>query len=304
MSSQRIEIIPVAGRIGAEIRGVDLRTALSKETVAEIRAALLAHKVVFFRKQEIDEKGQVAFAKRFGPTTLAHPTVPALVDHPEVLDLDYRRSEARANNWHTDVTFVDAPPLGSVLRAITIPPAGGDTVWANSETAYEDLPAPLRSLADQLWAVHTNSYDYAAAQLDLSENARNRKAQFESIDFETLHPVVRVHPETGVPGLFIGGFARRIKGLSPAESAEILKLLQSYVTRLENSVRWRWSEGDVAFWDNRATQHYAVADYGTQPRHVRRVTIVGDVPVGLNGERSQALKGDASHYNQRARAAA
>ena len=297
--AKHFDIKPVAGRIGAEIVGVDLSTNLSDDIISDIRKTLVQYKVIFFRGQhQLDADGQIAFARRFGEVTTAHPTVPSLAEHPEVLDLDYGRTVARANNWHTDVTFVDRPPLGSILRAIVIPPTGGDTVWANSVTAYEDLPAHLRNLADQLWAVHSNAYDYAAAAVDVPEETRAYRDVFTSTVYETLHPVVRVHPESGERGLFIGGFVRRFKGLSSTESSDILRLLQSYVTRLENTVRWRWQVGDVAFWDNRATQHYAIDDYGNQPRRVQRVTIVGDVPVGIDGKHSEAIKGDSSNYNR------
>ncbi|MBD2213691.1 TauD/TfdA family dioxygenase [Nostoc linckia FACHB-104] len=299
MTSQYFDIKPIAGRIGAKIIGVDLSTNLSDEIISDIRKALVKYKVIFFREQNIDANQQIAFARRFGELTTAHPTVPSLPDNPEVLDLNYSKTVARANNWHTDVTFVDRPPLGSVLRALVIPPSGGDTIWANSVTAYQDLPTPLRHLADQLWAVHSNAYDYAAAVVDLPEAVRAYRDVFTSTVYETLHPVVRVHPESGERGLFIGGFVRRIRGLSQNESDEIIKLLQAYVTRPENTVRWRWRVGDVAFWDNRATQHYAIADYGDQPRHVQRITIVGDIPVGIDGKQSEAIKGDSSVYNRR-----
>ncbi|MCC5640146.1 TauD/TfdA family dioxygenase [Nostoc sp. CHAB 5844] len=299
MSSQYFDIKPVAGRIGAEILGVDLSANLNDELISDIRQTLVQHKVIFFRGQQLDANEQVGFARRFGEITTAHPTVPSLEGHPEVLDLNYSRTSSRANNWHTDVTFVDRPPLGSILRALVIPPTGGDTIWANSVTAYQDLPTPLRDLADQLWAVHSNAYDYAAAVIDLPEDVLAHRAVFTSTVYETLHPVVRIHPESGERGLFIGGFVRRLRGLSQNESDEIIKLLQAYITRPENTVRWRWQVGDVAFWDNRATQHYAVADYGNQPRHVQRVTIVGDIPVGIDGQQSEAIKGDASVYNRR-----
>lgn len=295
----RDSIKPIAGRIGAKIIGVDLSSNLSDEIISDIRKALVKYKVIFFREQNIDANQQIAFARRFGELTTAHPTVPSLPDNPEILDLNYSKTVARANNWHTDVTFVDRPPLGSVLRALVIPPSGGDTIWANSVTAYQDLPTPLRDLADQLWAVHSNAYDYAAAVVDLPEAVRAYRDVFTSTVYETLHPVVRVHPESGERGLFIGGFVRRIRGLSQNESDEIIKLLQAYVTRPENTVRWRWKVGDVAFWDNRATQHYAIADYGDQPRHVQRITIVGDIPVGIDGKQSEAIKGDSSVYNRR-----
>ncbi|MBR8835084.1 MAG: TauD/TfdA family dioxygenase [Stigonema ocellatum SAG 48.90 = DSM 106950] len=296
MSTNNFDIQLVAGRIGAEIVGVDLSADLSDGIIGEIRKALVQYKVIFFRRQQLDANGQVAFARRFGQVTTAHPTVPSLPEHPEVLDLNYGRTVARANNWHTDVTFVDRPPLGSILRALVIPPSGGDTIWANSVTAYQDLPPHLRSLADQLWAVHSNAYDYAAAAVDLPKEVKAYRDVFTSTVYETIHPVVRVHPESGDRGLFIGGFVRQIRGLSPTESADIIRLLQSYVTRPENTVRWRWQVGDVAFWDNRATQHYAIADYGDQPRHVQRVTIAGDLPVSIDGKHSQVVKGDSSAY--------
>jgi len=297
MSTIKVEAL--TGRIGAVIHGVALNNPLSAEVLAEVRAALVRHKVIFFRDQQLDAKSQVAFSQQFGPVTTAHPTVPSLPGEPAVLDLDYSRSSGRANNWHTDVTFVDRPPLGSVLHALKIPAVGGDTVWANSVTAYEDLPALLRSFADQAWAVHSNAFDYAEAANDLSDDLKKYRNVFTSTVYETLHPVVRVHPESGERGLFIGGFVRQIKGLSPSESADIVRNLQAYVTRPENTVRWRWSVGDVAFWDNRATQHYAVADYGDTPRHVQRVTIAGDLPVSIRGEHSVSVKGDSSAYTPR-----
>ncbi len=296
MSTKNFDIQPVAGRIGAEIVGVDLSANLSHDIISDIRKTLVQYKVIFFRRQQLDANGQVAFARRFGEVTTAHPTVPSLPGHPEVLDLDYGRTATRANNWHTDVTFVDRPPLGSILRTITIPPAGGDTIWANTVAAYQDLPPHLRSLADQLWAVHSNAYDYAIAAVDLPADVKAYRDVFTSTVYETLHPVVRVHPESGERGLFIGGFVRQVRGLSTTESDDIIRLLQSYVTRPENTVRWRWQVGDVAFWDNRATQHYAIADYGDQPRHVQRVTISGDIPVSIDGKYSEAIKGNSSAY--------
>ena len=300
MSSTYFDIRRVAGRIGAEVIGLDLSKDLSNDIIRDIRKTLVENRVIFFRNQSIDEKGQVAFARRFGEVTTAHPTVPSLPENTEVLDLDYGRNVDRANHWHTDVTFVDRPPLGSILRAIVIPAVGGDTVWANSVAAYQDLPDHLRNFADQLWAVHSNKYDYAAAAVDVPEAVREYRKIFTSTEYETLHPVVRVHPESGERGLFIGGFVRRFVGLSQSESNDILRLLQSYVTRLENTVRWQWQVGDVAFWDNRATQHYAIDDYGNQARRVQRVTIVGDLPVSIDGKTSKAIKGDSSAYIRQA----
>lgn len=291
-----LDVRPVAGTLGAEIHGVDLTADLDDATIAAIRSALLRHRVVFFRGQHgLDADGQARFAARFGPLTTAHPTVPSLEDQPAVLDLDYSRSASRANVWHTDVTFVDRPPFGSVLRSITIPPYGGDTIWADTVAAYADLPEQLRAFADTLRVVHGNAFDYV--KLTEATDAYQRyAAQFASIEFETEHPVVSIHPETGERALLLGGFARTIRGLSPSESFDLLRTFHAHVTKPEHTVRWRWREGDVAFWDNRSTQHYAVADYGDRPRRLQRITIAGHLPIGVDGRRSVALKGDSSHY--------
>jgi taurine dioxygenase len=291
----------VAGNIGAEILGVTLSGDLHDGTTARIREEILKHKVVFFRGQEhLDETSQAAFASLLGPLTSAHPTVPSLNEHDNVLDIK-SVGGGRSNNWHTDVTFVVQPPSFSVLRAILIPEYGGDTVWANTATAYDNLPDQLRELADKLWALHTNAFDYARLGLsdqgDVDPSRAKYAEVFASTVYETLHPVVRVHPETGERALLLGGFARHLAGYNQADSAALLRVFQDHVTRLENSVRWSWSEGDVAIWDNRATQHYAIADYGNQPRNVRRITVVGEIPVSIDGRPSSSKKGDATQYN-------
>ncbi|SDP09165.1 taurine dioxygenase [Ralstonia sp. 25mfcol4.1] len=284
-----LDIYPVAGRIGAEVRDIRLDGDLPPATFAAIRAALLRHKVLFFRHQaHLDDASQQAFGKLFG-TPVPHPTVPSR-DGTVLLELDSQHG-GRANSWHTDVTFDLAYPQVSVLRAVKVPAAGGDTVWANTAAAYNDLPAPLRALADQLWALHTNDYDYAASRpLPDDAGARRHRELFTSTLYETEHPVVRVHPETGERTLVLGHFVKKLLGYSSADSAHLVSLLQSHVHRLENTVRWRWQAGDVAIWDNRATQHYAINDYGDAHRVVRRVTIAGDVPVSVDGQPSRAVK--------------
>ncbi|MET7336887.1 TauD/TfdA family dioxygenase [Nonomuraea sp. NPDC005650] len=293
-----LSIVPVAGRIGAEISGVRLGGELPADVVAEIRLALLRHKVVFFRGQDqLDERSQVAFARLLGEPTAAHPTVPSLDGNDHVLDLDYSSGQ-KVDRWHTDVTFVDRPPLASVLRAVTVPEAGGDTLWTNTVAAYEHLPAELRDLLDRLRAVHTNQHDYARiAASDDPERARRQADVFASTVFETEHPVVRVHPETGERAILLGDFAKRLVGLSAHTSASLIRLVQEHVTEVENTVRWRWAPGDVAIWDNRATQHRVVHDFGNRPRRLHRVTIAGDVPVGVDGRPSVVLKGDAAEYS-------
>ena len=287
-SYQQISVTQVGGVIGA----------VDPAAVAELRAALLRHKVVFLRDQQhATDADQRAFAELLGPLTKPHPTVAG--DGTAVLPID--SEQGKANSWHTDVTFVDRVPAISVLRAITLPPYGGTTVWANTAEAYRRLHPALQALAGQLRAVHTNLYDYAADRpqiggVDVKEE--DYRAEFRHLEFETEHPVVRIHPETGEPTLLLGHFVRSFSGLSSADSADLFALLQRQITRLENTVRWTWRDGDIAIWDNRATQHYAVADYDDLPRRLHRVTIAGDIPVGINGDSSVVRKGDASHYSQ------
>lgn len=284
------ELHPVAGRIGAEIRGLRLSADLPAPTFAAVRAALLRHKVLFFRDQgHLDDAAQEAFGRLFGEP-VAHPTVPVRDGTRYLLELDSEHG-GRANSWHTDVTFDLAYPQVSVLRAVTIPAAGGDTVWANTAAAYQDLPEALRELADKLRALHTNDYDYAASHAHATrEGIRRYREVFTSTLYETEHPVVRVHPETGERTLVLGHFVKKLLGYSSTDSAHLVAVLQGHVHRLENTVRWRWREGDVAIWDNRATQHYAINDYGDARRVVRRVTIAGDVPVGVDGKPSVAIR--------------
>ncbi|WP_405545285.1 TauD/TfdA family dioxygenase [Streptomyces phaeochromogenes] len=290
-----IEIHKVTARIGARISGVDISKPLDQETVTALRDALNVHKALVFDDVHLDDEGQQAFARHFGDLTTAHPTVPPVEGAPNVLPVDSERGRA-ANNWHTDVTFVLNPPQASTLRSITIPPYGGETLIASSAAAYRNLPEPLRLLADTLWAEHTNDYDYAVPEEDVDEQQAAQRAQFTSIKYRTAHPVVRVHPLTGERRLFIGGFAQRIVGLSVSESRKVLDLLQAYVTRPENVLRHRWSPNQLVLFDNRITQHYAIDNYDGLPRRLNRVTVAGDVPVGIEGKESYSIAGDASHY--------
>jgi alpha-ketoglutarate-dependent taurine dioxygenase len=300
-----VQVRQLAGHIGAELSGVDVAAAgLSDETVAQVRAALLRHKVVFLRDQRLDYHSEVAFAQRLGSLTLGHPTLASPPGQPFLEEIDSAKG-GRANHWHTDVTFVDRPPAFTLLRAVVIPPVGGDTIWANTVTAYESLPPELRDLADRLRIAHTNAYDYAAAtgragrdgeQDSADQIAAERRQEFVSRIYETEHPAVRVHPETGERSLVLGGFARSVTGFSPQAGRDLIRILQEYVTRPEQTVRWQWRVGDLAIWDNRATQHYAIFDYGTEHRRGERVTVAGPVPVGVDGRPSVALAGEASAY--------
>ncbi|MFI7421304.1 TauD/TfdA dioxygenase family protein [Nonomuraea sp. NPDC049684] len=296
----------VAGHIGAEITGVDLAHPLDPSVVEEIRQALLAYKVVFFRGQELDHAAQIAFARQFGELTHAHPHEDAPPEEfPQILTIDPRRYEKRYgvnyrelyqrrrysyfSGWHTDVTAAVNPPAASILRAETVPEFGGDTQWTNLVAAYEGLSAPLRDLVDGLRAEHRFLAGYQAAD----EDGKLVKRVNDNL-LISVHPVVRVHPETGERALFVNpGFTDHIVGLSAVESRRLLDLLYEQLTRPEYTVRFRWRPGSVAFWDNRATAHLAPSDLDhlDVPRTLHRVTLIGDRPVGPDGFVSEIVAG-------------
>lgn len=282
-----LRIRRVAGHIGGEVQNLKLSASLSQEEIEHVNAALVKHKVLFFRGQDhLDDSEHQAFGARFG-RTVAHPTVPSPTG-TKLFELDASKGGGRADSWHTDVTFVDAFPKISILRGVKIPAYGGDTVWANTAVAYERLPAHLKQLADQLWAVHSNDYDYGADRVQVEEERlRHHRNVFVSAVYEAEHPVVHVHPVSGERALLLGHFVKKLVGFSSTESARIFELLQNRVTRLENTVRWSWRKNDVAIWDNRATQHFAINDYGNQRRLVRRVTVHGEAAVAIDGQRSR-----------------
>ncbi|EDY54814.1 MULTISPECIES: TauD/TfdA family dioxygenase [Streptomyces] len=290
----------LTGRIGAVVEGVDLTATPDLSTVTALRDALNTHKAIVFDHVDLDNAGQERVARWFGELTTAHPNVPATDGTTNVLAVDSETS--KANEWHTDVTFVINPPQLTTLRSIVTTPYGGETLIANAAAAYRDLPAPLRALADTLRVVHTNQYDYARPASTTAQRQEYDRA-FVSTPYEAEHPVVRVHPLTGERGLFIGGFAKRIVGLPSSDSADLLRILQSYVTRPENILSWTWSPNQLLIFDNRITQHYAVDNYDDHPRRLNRVTVAGEVPAGVDGRRSEQLVGDASHYSALAVAA-
>jgi taurine dioxygenase len=254
--------------------------------------------VIFLRGQHhLDDAGQAGFAGLFGDLTTAHPMVSGLDSNERIREVDAWRPGGKANFWHTDVTFVDRAPAISVLRAIILPPYGGDTTWANTVAAYETLPSEARAFADTLWALHTTAFGngkHLGGQLP-RDHAHDARADPSPL-YETEHPVVRVHPETSERALLLGGFVKRILGLPASTSAQLYARFQQHVTRLDNTVRWRWAPGDLVVWDNRATQHFAIDDYGDLPRVMRRVTVSGDLAVAPDGRTSRAVTGDASRY--------
>ena len=253
----------------------------------DVHRAFLEFKVLVFRDQQISDEQQLAFANRFGPLTEVHPMMRTSTQNAQVIPVD--GEDQRADHWHTDVSFTMTPSLATTLRSVVLPPYGGNTLVANCAAGYQDLPQPLRKVADTLWAVHTNRADQP--RLGTARGEAVRRA-FMATEYQTAHPVVRVHPESGEPALFLGGFAQSLVGMTKAQSRPLLELLQSYVTRPENVVRWTWRVGDVLIFDNRNTQHYAVNDYGDLKRVLSRVSVTGDVPFGLDGRRSFVVEED------------
>ncbi|MGN5235900.1 TauD/TfdA dioxygenase family protein [Rhodococcus sp. SJ-3] len=289
-----ITVTKLGENIGALIEGVHVSGDISPDTAYAIRYALAANKVVVFRGQHhLTDDIQYQFAGTLGTPTTTHPTLTSEDNRTLIL-------EGAANSWHTDVTFIDRIPKASILRAVEIPPYGGATTWASTTAAYAQLPAPLKALVDNLWAVHSNEYDYAGVHADkqgIAARTNETMKDFTRTVFETEHPVVRVHPETGEKSLVLGHFVKKFVGLKSSESTALYQLLQERIIKLENTLRWAWTPGDLVIWDNRATQHYGIADYGDHKRSVHRVTVAGDVPVSVDGEASRIITGDASHFS-------
>lgn len=286
VTSAQLDLRPINGNIGAELHGVALSGDLHPTVLQAIRQAVYEHKVVFVRGQtDLDDAGQEGFGRLWGDL-VGHPTVPSLTGTQGILDVDGSRGE-RASSWHADITFLDAYPSISILRAHQLPDRGGDTLWGNTVAAYAELPEPLRDLADRLWAIHSNQYDYVGDRTTVWAGGLKRYNEvFISTIYETEHPLVAVHPVTGERTLIVGHFLQRLIGFGSSDSRRLIDIFTDHVTRPENTVRWHWSLGDVAIWDNRATIHRAVDDYGTAPRIVRRTTVAGEPPVAVDGRRS------------------
>lgn len=279
-TQSRLTVDRVGTTFGARVAGVDLREPLDAAGRNLFWKLLCEHKVLFLPGQSLDSDAQVAFAEQFGELTSSHPVMPAVdEDHPQIWEID-SYGAIRNDIWHTDVTFVPRPPLGSVLRAVRVPETGGDTSWADLEAAYASLSAPIRALVDGLTALHDGSRTFAAALAAHGGGNAWDGSTFTGFSL-VEHPVVRVHPETGRKSLFVNPeFTTTIKGLSPYESRGLLDALFAHLSKPEHVVRHRWSAGDVVVWDNRSTAHYANFDYGDFHRVMQRVTWAGDVPVG------------------------
>ena len=273
-----MEIRPVTPNIGAEIVGLDLSKPLAPDEVKLVRATWVDRLVLFFPGQDLSPDQQTAFAAQFGEVTEAHPILPALdEDHPNVLPIDSRYNKSAF--WHTDVTFMATPPMGSILYAREMPDLGGDTLWLSTQAAYDALPNELKEICDKLIAIHHDPF--FAADVEKAGGCVWDGQRMERL-VPAFHPMVRVHPETGRKGLFVNeNFTKWILGFNETQSAGFLKMLYDHMVRTpEFSLRHRWEQGDLAFWDNRATLHYASDDYGDILRIVHRVTLRGDKPYG------------------------
>lgn len=275
MSGQAISIKRVSGAIGAEVEGVHLGN-IDDATFDAVRAAFLEHQVLFFRDQEITRDQHKSFGRRFG-TLQIHPFLQPLKNegHPEFVVLESNaKNPYLAEAWHSDVTFVESPPLGSVLKCVTAPEFGGDTMWASMYAAYEGLSDKMQHLLSDLVAIHDTSRTFSRPRY--GEHIGRTQAP-EIISAE--HPVVRTHPETRRKGLFVNStFTASIKGMKPAESNALLQFLYRHIETPDFSCRFRWQPNSIAMWDNRCTQHRVVADNKTANRRMERVTIDGDRP--------------------------
>lgn len=278
MARPTIEVRPLAGALGAEIFGADLSRPLDDQTAAAIRRALLDHLVIFFRDQDIAPAAQLAFAQRFGEV-IEYPFVKGLDDHPEivpVIKLEHERVNF-GGIWHSDTAYLDVPPMGTILLAREVPPAGGDTLFANMYLAYETLSDGLKRALADLVAVHSS----AKADVSRTREDRIRSHPKAGADRELVaeHPVVRTHPETGRKALYVNvAHTVRFKDMTEDESAPLLGYLFRHQIKPEFTCRFTWRAGSIAFWDNRATQHYPINDYHGFRRVMHRITLAGDKP--------------------------
>lgn len=278
MDYEHVRVEPLSSALGAEVHGVDLAGALDEGAIAEIRQAFLSHLVVFFRDQSLTPEQYLRFARTMGEPS-EYPMVRGLDGYPEITEV-IKKEDERVNFggiWHSDTTYLEYPPMGTMLYARELPPVGGDTLFANMNMAYESLSSGMQRLLDGLTAINTAEKDVAAATR--ADRIRERPGRANDIAMTAEHPIVRTHPETGRKSLYVNpGHTVRIGGFSEAESAPILDYLYTQQIRPEFTCRFRWRVGSLAFWDNRAAQHYPLNDYHGYRRAMQRITLAGDRP--------------------------
>ncbi|HEY9219636.1 MAG TPA: TauD/TfdA family dioxygenase [Phenylobacterium sp.] len=265
----------MAGALGAEIRGADLSRELPDADIAQIRAALIEHGVIFFRDQALTPAQQVAFGARFGPLNV-HPYVAGMVEHPEVMEI-IKEPEDKVNfggGWHSDMSFLDQPSIGSILYAVETPEYGGDTLFASQAAAYDALSPGLKRTLEGLSAVHSAGREYSPAGQSAQQRKSMQVTEAEGMAGEAVHPVVLTHPESGRKALYVNpAFTMRIEGWTARESKPLLDFLFQHCRYEAFTCRFSWTPGSVAFWDNRSVWHFALNDYPGQRRHMRRVTV-------------------------------
>jgi taurine dioxygenase len=274
-----ITVEPVSGTVGAVVGGVDLSEPLEASTVTEIRQAFLAHHVLFFHDQDLSAEAQLRFGRYFGELD-THPFVEGTEAHPEVIEIITEPDDWLnfGGGWHSDVTFLDEPDLGSILYAVEVPPFGGDTLFADQHAAYEALSDTMKDLLDGLVARHSAGPQYAEGGYSTLSKSMKTKSP-ERADRVVCHPLVRTHPETGKKALYVNpSFTVGIDGMRMDESMALLGFLFNHAVREPFTCRFRWSRGSVAMWDNRSVQHYALFDYRGHRRYMRRITVKGDRP--------------------------
>ena len=275
---KRIKVSPIAGALGAEIDGVQL-AELDDETMTEIRSAWLEHLVIFFRDQPVDSDQFLAFARRIG-TPVPYPFVPGIEGHPEIIEVKKLPHETVnfGGIWHSDTTYLQQPPMATMLVAREIPPFGGDTLFANMYAAFDALSPALQTLLTPLRGVSSS----AMADVSKTREDRIRDASGNEIaakQYEAVHPIVRTHPETGRKGLFLNvAHTTRFEGMTDDESRPLLQYLFGHQTKPEFTCRFRWEVGSVALWDNRCAMHNPVNDYHGYKRLMHRITLQGDTP--------------------------
>lgn len=270
-----LKIRKIAGALGAELSGVDLSQDLSDATIAEIRQAFVTHQVIFFRDQALTPERQLAFGRRFGPLNI-HPYVAGMDAHPEVMEI-VKEPEDRVNfggGWHSDMSFLEHPSIGSILYAVELPSFGGDTLFASQAAAYDALSPGLKKTLETLNAVHSAGREYSAQGHSAQSRKTMKVVEAEGAVGEFVHPVVKVHPETGRKALYVNpAFTMRIEGWSRRESKALLDFLFEHSRYEAFTCRFAWAPGSVAFWDNRSVWHFALNDYPGERRHMRRVTV-------------------------------
>jgi len=265
----------VAGALGAEISGVDLSQDLPDGVVAEIRAALVEHQVIFFRDQDLSPARQVAFGRRFGPLNI-HPYVRGMEGYPEVMEIIKEPGDKTnfGGGWHSDTSFLERPAIGSILHAIELPEWGGDTLFSSQVAAYEALSPGMKATLEGLRAVHSAGREYSAQGHSAQKRSSMSVAEAEGAVGEFIHPVVLAHPESGRKALYVNpAFTMRFEGWTKRESKPLLDFLFEHCRYEGYTCRFAWKPGSVAFWDNRQVWHFALNDYPGQRRHMRRVTV-------------------------------